>query len=110
MHVTVTDGEGATGTGFTFSISGGAAAMRAWSTASSVRPPLGSEPGWERRWHALWARTHRLGRGVAVPALSAVDIAVWDLRARRAGCRCTGCWAPTVTRFRPTAAWTAWPE
>jgi L-alanine-DL-glutamate epimerase-like enolase superfamily enzyme len=40
--------------------------------------------GWERRWHTLWARTHRLGRGVAMPALSAVDIAVWDLRARRA--------------------------
>jgi hypothetical protein len=28
VHVTLTDGEGATGTGFTFSVSGGAAAMR----------------------------------------------------------------------------------
>jgi L-alanine-DL-glutamate epimerase-like enolase superfamily enzyme len=86
VHVTVTDGEGGTGTGFTFSISGGAAAMRTLVDGVIGQATIGSDlEGWERRWHGLWARTHRLGRGVAVPALSAVDIAVWDLRARRAG-------------------------
>jgi L-alanine-DL-glutamate epimerase-like enolase superfamily enzyme/DNA-binding HxlR family transcriptional regulator len=85
VHVTLTDGEGGTGTGFTFSISGGAAAMRTLVDGVIGQATIGSDlEGWERRWHALWARTHRLGRGVAVPALSAVDIAVWDLRARRA--------------------------
>ena len=111
VHVTLTDGEGGTGTGFTFSVSGGAVAMRTLVDGVIGQATVGSElEGWERRWHGLWARTHRLGRGVAVPALSAVDIAVWDLRARRAGCPCTGCWAPTATRSRPTAAWTAWPR
>src|SRR4029450_8278114 len=86
VHVTVTDGEGGTGTGFTFSISGGAAAMQTLVSGLVGQATVGSElEGWERRWHGLWARTHRLGRGVAVPALSAVDIAIWDLRARRAG-------------------------
>src|SRR5215207_4247378 len=86
VHVTVTDAEGGTGTGFTFSVSGGAAAMRTLVEGVIGQATVGSElEGWERRWHGLWARTHRLGRGVAVPALSAVDIAIWDLRARRAG-------------------------
>jgi L-alanine-DL-glutamate epimerase-like enolase superfamily enzyme len=86
VHVTIRDSDGATGTGFTFSISGGAAAMQALVAGvigdATITSPL---ERWDRLWYDLWARTHRLGRGVAVPALSAVDIAVWDLRARRAG-------------------------
>src|SRR4029450_12116000 len=86
VHVTVTDGEGGTGTGFTFSISGGAAAMRTLVDGVIGQATIDSElEGWEGRGAGVWTRTHRLGRGVAVPALSAVDIAVWDLRARRAG-------------------------
>lgn len=86
VHVTIRDSDGVTGTGFTFSISGGAAAMQALVAGvigdATINSPL---ERWDRLWYDLWARTHRLGRGVAVPALSAVDIAVWDLRARRAG-------------------------
>jgi L-alanine-DL-glutamate epimerase-like enolase superfamily enzyme len=86
VHVTVTDGEGGTGTGFTFSISGGAEAMYTLVDGLLREAAVGTElERWDRRWHDLWDRTHRLGRGVALPALSAVDIAVWDLRARRAG-------------------------
>jgi L-alanine-DL-glutamate epimerase-like enolase superfamily enzyme len=86
VHVTLTDDGGATGTGFTFSISGGAVAMRTLVDGLVREAVVGTEiERWDRRWHELWARTHRLGRGVAVPALSAVDIAVWDLRASRAG-------------------------
>jgi L-alanine-DL-glutamate epimerase-like enolase superfamily enzyme len=104
VHVTVTDAEGATGTGFTFSVSGGAAAMRTLVEGLIGQATVGSElEGWERRWHTLWARTHRLGRGVAVPALSAVDIAVWDLRARRAGLplyRLLGAYRDQVPAYR----------
>jgi L-alanine-DL-glutamate epimerase-like enolase superfamily enzyme len=86
VHVTIRDGEGATGTGFTFSISGGAAAMGTLVAGviaeATINTPV---ERWDRLWYDLWVRTHRLGRGVAVPALSAVDIAVWDLRARRVG-------------------------
>ena len=95
VHVTVTDAEGGTGTGFTFSISGGAAAMQTLVSGLVGQATVGSElEGWERRWHGLWARTHRLGRGVAVPALSAVDIAIlgparpprWAAPVPAAGC------------------------
>lgn len=86
VHVTVADDEGEAGTGFTFSLSGGAAAMHALVGGLLRELVVGTElERWDRLWHDLWDRTHRLGRGVAVPALSAVDIAVWDLRARRAG-------------------------
>jgi L-alanine-DL-glutamate epimerase-like enolase superfamily enzyme len=86
VHVTIRDGDGATGTGFTFSLSGGAAAMATLVADVIGDATIGSPlERWDRLWYELWARTHRLGRGVAVPALSAVDIAVWDLRARRAG-------------------------
>jgi L-alanine-DL-glutamate epimerase-like enolase superfamily enzyme len=86
VHVTVADGEGETGTGFTFSMAGGAEAMYALADGLMREAVVGSElERWDRLWHDLWDRTHRMGRGVALPALSAVDIAVWDLRARRAG-------------------------
>ena len=110
VHVTLTDDDGATGTGFTFSVSGGAAAMRTLVDGLIGQATVGSElEGWERRWHGLWARTHRLGRGVAVPALSAVDIAIWTCAPAAPGYPCTGCWVPTATRSRPTATWIAWP-
>jgi L-alanine-DL-glutamate epimerase-like enolase superfamily enzyme len=104
VHVTFTDSDGVTGTGFTYSISGGAVAMRTLVEGLIGQATIGSElEGWERRWHALWARTHRLGRGVAVPALSAVDIAIWDLRARRAGLplyRLLGAYRDQVPAYR----------
>jgi L-alanine-DL-glutamate epimerase-like enolase superfamily enzyme len=104
VHVTLTDADGATGTGFTFSVSGGAAAMGTLVEGLIGQATVGSElEGWERRWHGLWARTHRLGRGVAVPALSAVDIAIWDLRARRAGLalyRLLGAYRDQVPAYR----------
>jgi L-alanine-DL-glutamate epimerase-like enolase superfamily enzyme len=104
VHVTVTDAEGGTGTGFTFSVSDGAVAMRTLVEGLIGQATVGSElEGWDRRWHGLWARTHRLGRGVAVPALSAVDIAVWDLRAHRAGLplyRLLGAYRDQVPAYR----------
>ncbi|MGH3243720.1 MAG: mandelate racemase/muconate lactonizing enzyme family protein [Spirillospora sp.] len=85
LLVTVTDDEGASGTGFTYALTGGVEAVHAL-TAGLVRElALGTRlDHWPATWQEIWSRTHRLGRGVALPALSAVDIAVWDLRARRA--------------------------
>jgi L-alanine-DL-glutamate epimerase-like enolase superfamily enzyme len=40
---------------------------------------------WDRLWHDLWQQTRRSGHGAGLAALSALDIAVWDLRARSAG-------------------------
>ncbi len=83
--VTLADDEGAIGTGFTYALTGGAEAVVALIAATDRPLVLGTRlDGWDRTWLDLWDRTHRLGRGVALPALSAIDIAVWDLRARRA--------------------------
>ncbi len=83
--VTLVDDDGVTGTGFTYALTGGAEAMVALIDGSLRALVVGVEiDAWDRTWFEVWDRTHRLGRGVAVPALSAIDIAVWDLRARRA--------------------------
>lgn len=86
VHVTLTAADGAEGTGFTYSLGAGAEAVMAMLKAVHV-PAVRGLPlhHWDRTWYALRERTHRLGRGVTQLATSALDIAVWDLRARRAG-------------------------
>jgi len=84
--VTVTDVAGAVGTGFTYTLGLGAVAV-----ATMVSDVLGPQlvgtraADWDETYRRLQARTRRLGRAVFAPALSALDIAVWDLRAVRAG-------------------------
>lgn len=79
--------DGATGMGYTYALGHGGAGIHAF-LASELAPHLvGSridrpEPVWER----LWARSLRYGRGGAISvALGALDTALWDLAARRAG-------------------------
>jgi L-alanine-DL-glutamate epimerase-like enolase superfamily enzyme len=86
LLVTVTDDEGASGTGFTYALTSGADGVHALLAGTIRDLVVGTEVDyWSQCWQKVWDDTHRLGRGLAVPALSAVDIAVWDLRARRAG-------------------------
>jgi L-alanine-DL-glutamate epimerase-like enolase superfamily enzyme len=86
LLVTVADEDGATGTGFTYALTGGAEGVHALLGGTVRDHVVGSElDHWPQTWQRVRDDTHRLGRGVALPALSAVDIAVWDLRARRAG-------------------------
>ncbi|MEV6121601.1 mandelate racemase/muconate lactonizing enzyme family protein [Streptomyces sp. NPDC052077] len=84
--VRVTDDEGAEGLGLTFGLTGGAGAVRHLIDHDLTDLCLGTAlDHWPATWEKAWARTHRLGRGHALPALSGLDIAVHDLRARRAG-------------------------
>src|SRR5262249_9271045 len=48
---------------------------------------LGEDPArTEQLWERMWWRLHYVGRGgLAAFAIAAVDIALWDLRARRQG-------------------------
>jgi L-alanine-DL-glutamate epimerase-like enolase superfamily enzyme len=86
LHVRLTTDDGLEGTGFTYALTGGAEGVHALLTTTVRESTLGCPlDSWPRCWQSIWERTHRLGRGVALPALSAVDIAVWDLRARAAG-------------------------
>ncbi|MGP4029940.1 mandelate racemase/muconate lactonizing enzyme family protein [Actinomadura sp. 3N407] len=86
LHVTVHDVGGEAGTGFTYALTGGIEGAHAIVDGLFGPRINGTDPlQWDSLWHELSAATHRLGGGVAVAALSALDIAVWDLRARAAG-------------------------
>ena len=83
----VSDAEGAEGVGYTFTcgVNGGAIA----DILGREMPPLlaGRDADLiEAIWHDLWWAFHYGGRGgPTVLALSALDMALWDLKARRAG-------------------------
>jgi len=88
ITVRVTDGEGAEGLGYTYTVGnvGGAA------VASLLRNDLAAvlreaDPGAiEAAWQRMWWHLHFVGRGgLAAFAIAAADVALWDLAARRAG-------------------------
>lgn len=82
----VTDSDGAEGVGYTYTCgrNGGAVA----DILGREMPPLleGRDPGLiEKIWEDLWWAFHYGGRGgPTVLALSALDMALWDMKARRA--------------------------
>ena len=75
--------EGQTGLGFSYQLGGSAAGAVAIARemASLVRP--GEAP--QAQWRRLAATLHRTGRGAGFVALAALDVAAWDLHARRLG-------------------------
>ena len=85
--VRVEDSDGATGLGYTYAVNSGAEAIAVLVDRYLADVVRGldvdrTEQAWQRMWWAL----HYAGRGGhATSAISAVDIALWDLRARRAG-------------------------
>ncbi|RVT86630.1 mandelate racemase/muconate lactonizing enzyme family protein [Rhodobacteraceae bacterium CCMM004] len=100
----VTDADGAEGTGYTFTcgVNGGAIAdILGREMAPRVQ---GREAdAIEKIWHDLWWAFHYGGRGgPTVLALSALDMALWDLKARRAGLplwRLLGGYDPRVATY-----------
>jgi L-alanine-DL-glutamate epimerase-like enolase superfamily enzyme len=85
VTVRIRDAEGAEGVGYTYTVGTGGAAVHAL-VARDLRPLLvGREAEHiESLWQAMWWALHYGGRGGAQAlAISAVDIALWDLRARR---------------------------
>jgi L-alanine-DL-glutamate epimerase-like enolase superfamily enzyme len=78
--------DGAEGVGYTYAVGAGGAAIRAL-LGDLVPLLLGQDAERiEALWRRMWWGCHYVGRGgLAAFAISAVDIALWDLRARRAG-------------------------
>jgi len=79
--------DGAEGLGYTYTVGAGGAAIRSL-VARDLAPMLAGEDEErvERLWARMWWRLHYVGRGgLAAFAISAVDVALWDLRARRGG-------------------------
>ena len=85
VTVRVRDAEGAEGVGYTYTVGTGGAAVHAL-VARDLAPRLHGREAErvEELWQAMWWALHYGGRGGgAALAISAVDIALWDLRARR---------------------------
>ena len=85
--VRVRDADGAEGVGYTFTVGRNGAAVDAVLARELVEIMAGEEAGdVERLWQRAWWALHYGGRGgPTVLALSAFDMALWDLKARRAG-------------------------
>ncbi|PYE25922.1 L-alanine-DL-glutamate epimerase-like enolase superfamily enzyme [Rhizobium sp. PP-CC-3A-592] len=83
--VTITDSDGATGTGYSYTIgTGGSSVMRL--LADHLAPVLLGEDAdrIEAIWHKLEFHTHATTIGaISALALAAIDTALWDLRARK---------------------------
>ncbi|CZT36824.1 mandelate racemase/muconate lactonizing enzyme family protein [Rhizobium sp. 9140] len=83
--ITITDSDGATGTGYSYTIgTGGSSVMRL--LADHLAPVLLGEDAdrIEAIWHKLEFHTHATTIGaISALALAAIDTALWDLRARK---------------------------
>lgn len=100
ITVRVIDSEGATGVGYTFTVGHGGTAVLAL-LRDDLADWLVGQPadGIADLWQQMWWRLHWVGRGgVASFAMAAVDIALWDLQARRAG-------RPLWQHLRETVEW-----
>lgn len=87
VTVRVRDSDGVEGLGYTYAVNSGAAAFRVLIDGYLAPVLLGTDAdAVEKRWQDMWWKVHYAGRGGhATSAISAVDIALWDLKGRRAG-------------------------
>jgi L-alanine-DL-glutamate epimerase-like enolase superfamily enzyme len=85
--VRLRDADGAEGVGYTFTVGRNGAAIDAILTREFPEIMANEEADHvERLWQKAWWATHYGGRGgPTVLALSAFDMALWDLKAKRAG-------------------------
>lgn len=85
VTVQVRDTDGAEGLGYTYTVGAGGSAIRAFVEDYLAERLVGQDADdTERLWQQMWWTLHYAGRGGhATSAISAVDIALWDLKARR---------------------------
>ena len=87
ITVRVVDQDGAEGLGYTYTVGAGGAAIKSLIDRDLTPVVIGAEADRiEALWQRMWWHLHYGGRGGFVSfAVSAVDIALWDLKARRHG-------------------------
>jgi L-alanine-DL-glutamate epimerase-like enolase superfamily enzyme len=87
VTVRLRDGDGAEGTGYTYTVGAGGDAIRSLIDRELKPRLIGEDASLiEALWQKMWWTLHYGGRGgQASSAISAVDIALWDLKARKAG-------------------------
>ena len=85
VAVAVRDADGGEGHGFSWTPSIGGAAVKALLDVDLIPAALG-RPADPSIWIDLWHHVHEAGGGgITTIALAGLDLALWDLRARRAG-------------------------
>lgn len=85
ITVRLRDTDGAEGVGYTYTVGAGGSAVHALIAQNLCPVLLGAEAEQiEALWQKMWWHLHFGGRGGSVSlAVSACDIALWDLKARR---------------------------
>jgi len=85
--VTITDSDGATGTGYSYTIGTGGPAIISLLENTLAPELIGREAECiENIWRDLLLKTHATAVGpITSLALAAIDIALWDLRCKKAG-------------------------
>jgi len=83
----VRDGDGAEGVGYTFTVGANGRGAHQIIVHDMAPAIVGERADLiERLWQKMWWKAHYGGRGGAASlAISAVDIALWDLKAKRHG-------------------------
>lgn len=84
--VDIEDSDGVTGTGFSYVLGGGGQTVTLAARDMLARFVSGREivPP-QALWRRLAGSLNRLGRGVGYLAIAAIDVAMWDLYAKRQG-------------------------
>jgi L-alanine-DL-glutamate epimerase-like enolase superfamily enzyme len=87
ITVRIRDRDGSEGLGYTYTVGAGGAAILALIERDMAPLLVGAEAeAIEAIWQHLWRHLHYVGRGgLASHGISAVDIALWDLKARKLG-------------------------
>lgn len=83
IYVEIITNESIIGNGFTFALTGGGESVKTYID-TTLKPFLIDTKiiDWDKHWHTLWDKHQRMGNGNGLLGLSAIDIAVWDIRAK----------------------------
>jgi L-alanine-DL-glutamate epimerase-like enolase superfamily enzyme len=85
IATTVDSSDGGSGQGFSWAVRAGAQAVQAMVDADCRPAAIGGPVAPEAAWDRLWWHLREAGGGVTTLAMAAIDIGLWDLRARAAG-------------------------
>ena len=85
VTVRIRDSDGAEGMGYTYAVNSGAAAFMVLIDGYLKEVLIGRDAdAIEKLWQDMWWKVHYCGRGGhATSAISALDVALWDLKGRR---------------------------